>query len=276
MNVFKDFEQVVRLDEPLAMHTWFHLGGPAEYFADPRTPDELAALVRRSREENTMVRMLGAGSNVLVRDEGVSGLVLRLLAPAFCDIQVEGEKIRVGAGARLSHVVTTATHAGLAGTEQLVHADEAHQRAVFYQHRRLSEQRGHHPRDPLGQHDVTHALHIVHAHGLGALDLASLDGFDAGANDLAHEGAGIEAQRQDPAFPLIQAPAEDGQRREREINDINLDQQRRGANGCDVPCGYVSQPGIGREAHDGAERAHHQGDNQAHGGYARRRQQAVA
>jgi UDP-N-acetylmuramate dehydrogenase len=120
MNLFKDFEQVVRLDEPLGMHTWFHLGGPAEYFADPRTPEEFAALVRRAREENVTVHMLGAGSNVLVRDEGVSGLVIRLLAPAFADIQVEGNALRVGAGAKLSHVVTSASHAGLAGIEQLV------------------------------------------------------------------------------------------------------------------------------------------------------------
>jgi UDP-N-acetylmuramate dehydrogenase len=114
------FEKIVRRGEPLAMHTWFQLGGPAEYLAEPRTQDELIALVRRCREENLPVRILGQGSNILVRDEGVSGVVLQLAEPAFCDARVEGRTIIAGGGIKLGRVVTTAVNAGLAGLEVLV------------------------------------------------------------------------------------------------------------------------------------------------------------
>jgi len=81
MSLHTGFENVVRQGEPLAMHTWFQLGGPAEYFAEPETPDQLTALVRRCHEEGAEVHILGQGSNILVRDEGVAGLVLHLSAP---------------------------------------------------------------------------------------------------------------------------------------------------------------------------------------------------
>ena len=120
MSLTSGFEKIVRQGELLAMHTWFQLGGPAEYFAEPRTPDELLALVRRCREASIPARLLGNGSNILVRDQGVSGVVIRLSEPAFCQIQVDGHTITAGGGARLGQVVTTAVREGLAGLETLV------------------------------------------------------------------------------------------------------------------------------------------------------------
>ncbi len=120
MGSLTGFENIVRQDEPLAMHTWFQLGGPAEYFAEPNTPDELIALVKRCHEEGIAVRVLGRGSNVLVRDEGVSGVVIRLVSPEFGKIHVEGQAITAGGGIPLGRVVTTAVHHGLAGMETLI------------------------------------------------------------------------------------------------------------------------------------------------------------
>jgi len=120
MHLFAGFEKIVRQGEPLAMHTWFQLGGPAEYFAEPTNLEELGRLVRRCYEEEIALRVLGGGSNILVRDEGVPGLVIQLASPEFCDIQIEKDSIHAGAGARLGRVVTTAVHAGLAGLEVLV------------------------------------------------------------------------------------------------------------------------------------------------------------
>lgn len=114
------FEKIVRRDEPLAPHTWFGLGGPAQYFAEPNTLDELAALVRRCRDESIPLRVLGGGSNLLVRDEGVSGVVLRLSAPTFTEMFVQGQLVTAGGGAKLGHVVSTAVREGLAGLEMLV------------------------------------------------------------------------------------------------------------------------------------------------------------
>jgi UDP-N-acetylmuramate dehydrogenase len=120
MSFFSGFEKVVRQDEPLAMHTWFQLGGPAEYFAEPETVDDLITLIRRCAENELPVRLLGRGSNLLVADEGVPGLVVYLSSPEFRKISVDGSTITAGGGARLGRIVTTAAHRGLAGLEGLV------------------------------------------------------------------------------------------------------------------------------------------------------------
>ena len=101
MSLDKGFEHFVKRAEPLAPHTWFHLGGPAEFFAEPTTVDQLQTLVRRCREANTPVRVLGGGSNILVRDEGVAGVVVRLAAEAFSDITLDKDILSAGGGAKL-------------------------------------------------------------------------------------------------------------------------------------------------------------------------------
>jgi UDP-N-acetylmuramate dehydrogenase len=120
MASLSGFEKFIRTDEPLAPHTWFHLGGPAEYFAEPDTVDQLAALARRCREEEIPLRLLGGGSNVLVRDAGVKGVVLHLSKPAFGEVNVQGQTVTAGGGAKLGHIISVAVREGLAGLETLV------------------------------------------------------------------------------------------------------------------------------------------------------------
>lgn len=120
MSFINGLEHIVRQDEPLAGHTWFRLGGPAEYFAEPTTTEELTTLVQRSLEQQMSIRLLGGGSNVLVRDEGVRGLVIRLSAPAFSQISVQGQVITAAGGATLSYLISTAVGHGLTGLEALV------------------------------------------------------------------------------------------------------------------------------------------------------------
>jgi UDP-N-acetylmuramate dehydrogenase len=120
MPIPAGFEHIVRENEPLAPYTWFRLGGAAQYFAEPTSVEELASLVRRCHEAGLPVRVLGGGSNLLVRDEGVSGLVVALGAAAFAGIQVAGRKLTAGGGAKLGHVISTAVREGLAGLETLV------------------------------------------------------------------------------------------------------------------------------------------------------------
>ena len=103
MSLLTGFEPIVRQGEPLAQHTWFRLGGTAEYFAEPRTIDELQALVRRCTDDGIQFRLLGGGSNVLVRDEGVPGMVVSLPEQAFGAIATNGRKITAGIGAKLGH-----------------------------------------------------------------------------------------------------------------------------------------------------------------------------
>src|SRR5690348_397424 len=101
MPIPSGFEHIVRENEPLGRHTWFGLGGPAQYFAEPTSVDELAALVRRCHDASLPVRVLGGGSNVLVREEGVGGLVVALGAAAFGRIDVTGRRVVAGGGAKL-------------------------------------------------------------------------------------------------------------------------------------------------------------------------------
>src|SRR4029434_8538564 len=103
------FEHIVREQEPLAPHTWFRLGGAAQYFAEPTTVEELSSLVRRCHEAGISVRVLGGGSNLLVRDEGVSGLVVSLSPAVFGRIAISGKRVAVGGGARLRHGISGAT-----------------------------------------------------------------------------------------------------------------------------------------------------------------------
>src|SRR5262249_43553076 len=82
------FPDIVRTGEALAAYTLLRLGGPAEFLAQPRSVDELASLMKACAERKLPVRILGIGSALLVGDEGVKGVVLRLSAPAFGRIEI--------------------------------------------------------------------------------------------------------------------------------------------------------------------------------------------
>jgi len=110
----------VRENEPLAMHTWFGLGGNAEFYAQPETQEELIELIKCCDEKEIPVRLLGSGANILVRDEGVPGMVVHLGQQAFRAVTVDGTTVTAGGGAPLSRLITTSVYSGLAGLEMLV------------------------------------------------------------------------------------------------------------------------------------------------------------
>ncbi len=119
MPPLDDFRAFVKQDEPLAPLTWFRLGGPADWLARPRTLDEMLALLKRCRAAELPVRVLAGGSNVLVRDDGVRGVVLHLESPAFSDVIIRGNRIEAGAAVPLTALISQAARAGLAGLEIL-------------------------------------------------------------------------------------------------------------------------------------------------------------
>jgi UDP-N-acetylmuramate dehydrogenase len=114
------FEHITRENEQLAPYTWLRLGGAAQLFAEPTSVDELVRLVKRCHQDGIVVRLLGGGSNLLVRDDGVTGMVVHLAAAAFGKITVDRRRITAGGGAKLAHVISTAAREGLAGIEHLV------------------------------------------------------------------------------------------------------------------------------------------------------------
>jgi UDP-N-acetylmuramate dehydrogenase len=115
-----EFDAFIKRKEPLAPFTYLRVGGPAEMLAQPRTRQELSALVQRCYQEGIPLRVLGSGCNMLVRDEGVNGVVLRLTEPAFSQITVEGTTARAGTGANVSALISDVARHGLAGLETLV------------------------------------------------------------------------------------------------------------------------------------------------------------
>jgi UDP-N-acetylmuramate dehydrogenase len=119
MDSFADYQAIVTPDEPLAPHTWFRLGGTAAYLARPRDVAEVVGLIRACRAADLPFRVLGGGSNVLVRDEGFPGLVIHLESPAFSDVTIDGGTIEAGSAVPLTALISQTARAGLGGLEVL-------------------------------------------------------------------------------------------------------------------------------------------------------------
>jgi UDP-N-acetylmuramate dehydrogenase len=107
--------QVVR-DAPLAKRTAIRVGGPADLFVRPADPDDLAALLRACRELQVPSLVLGGGTNLLVADRGVRGVVLKL-PPSFGAEDVRGTRLVLSAGAPTNRLVVRAGDLGLVGCE---------------------------------------------------------------------------------------------------------------------------------------------------------------
>ena len=95
--------------------TWYGVGGHAPVLAHPAGVAQLSALAARCHGEGVPVFVLGSGANLLVRDEGVCGMVIRLDDPSFAQIKVEGTKLTAGPGVDLFKLVLECAKRGLAG-----------------------------------------------------------------------------------------------------------------------------------------------------------------
>ncbi len=110
----------VKRDEALAEKTTMRVGGPARIFAEPASIDDLGALLREAKARAVTVFVLGRGSNLIVPDEGVEGLVLSLGTPAWQTFELMGNgRVWAGAGLRLKNLCGLAAKAGLVGFEFL-------------------------------------------------------------------------------------------------------------------------------------------------------------
>jgi UDP-N-acetylmuramate dehydrogenase len=105
-------------DEPLAPFTWFRVGGPADVLFLPADAEDLSDFLR-SLPDAIPRTVLGVGSNVIVRDGGVEGVVIRLAGRAFATIEVDAEtsKVTTGPGTLDAPVARAAAKAGIAGLE---------------------------------------------------------------------------------------------------------------------------------------------------------------
>jgi UDP-N-acetylmuramate--alanine ligase len=110
-------EGEVRLHEPMAKHTTLRVGGPAQFWIEPRTEKAFAELIRFCRQENLPLFVIGRGSNLLVRDGGITGVVVHPCGGEFDDITVNGNEITAGVGAKLKQVAYAGRDAGTGGLE---------------------------------------------------------------------------------------------------------------------------------------------------------------
>lgn len=110
------FRGVVLENEPMAPYTTWRIGGPADALATPADADDLVLAIGWARNEGETWRILGNGSNLLVLDDGVRGLVLRLRR-TLDSVTFDGERVTAGAGASFPGLANQAAARGLAGLE---------------------------------------------------------------------------------------------------------------------------------------------------------------
>ena len=119
-NVYNDLlikinEKQIYLNEPMKKHTTFKIGGPADIFVKVKTIQELKYVIDVAKKENAPVTVIGNGSNILVKDGGIRGIVVK---PEFKEIEfIDEETIRVGAGVLLSKIANVAYEHELTGLE---------------------------------------------------------------------------------------------------------------------------------------------------------------
>lgn len=107
----------LRMGEPAAKHTSFRIGGPVEVMAFPKTQEELSQILKTSAMLDCKFAILGAGTNVLVPDSGLSGLVICLKDCLDGMELLEGDRIRVYSGVTMSRAAVFAASHGLSGLE---------------------------------------------------------------------------------------------------------------------------------------------------------------
>jgi UDP-N-acetylmuramate dehydrogenase len=119
MKLFAGLESIVEQDRPLAPETWLRIGGPAMYFIQPTTIEQLRDVVRRCRENSLPMRILGRGANLLVDDAGVRAAVIHLAGEEFSRVTQSDTGFRVGAAADMGKLVLRCVREGRNGLEGL-------------------------------------------------------------------------------------------------------------------------------------------------------------
>lgn len=104
----------VFLNESLKKYTSFKIGGPADIFAIIKASDEIKYILEIAKNENIPINIIGNGTNILVRDAGIRGIVLKIETEGY---KIDGKNIYVDSGMSISKAVMIAQKAGLTGLE---------------------------------------------------------------------------------------------------------------------------------------------------------------
>ena len=122
-SLFSDLDVKVQFDAPIGVMTCYVIGGRADLLVRPQSVDDLATLVKRCHRSGTPVHILGGGANLLIADEGVGGVVIKLDAPDFRQIKYNRSgqinTMRAMAGADMAKTLMAAVRQGLGGLSQV-------------------------------------------------------------------------------------------------------------------------------------------------------------
>lgn len=119
MSWWHEWADRIDPDAEIGAMTWYRIGGRARWLAHPQSDEELARMRQAALDAGCSFHVLGRGANVLVRDEGVDGVVVRLDAPRFMRVDVRGSRVCAGAGVDLMRLCKLCAKKGLAGIEGL-------------------------------------------------------------------------------------------------------------------------------------------------------------
>lgn len=119
MNWWKGLKGKVRRRELLSRHTTFKIGGPAEFFIEPRDIADLKLLLVLAKRYKIPLSVIGSGSNILPSDRGLKGAVIRLSSPVFKTLTFKANYCEVGAGVLLAQLLRSCQKRGLSGLEFL-------------------------------------------------------------------------------------------------------------------------------------------------------------
>ena len=118
-DLIKKFSKSISTDIELSKYSWFNLGGPAELFFKPENKNQLIEFLKHIKENKLKITVIGAGSNTLIRDDGIKGVVIKL-GPNFSEIKLINENtIQVGAAMLDRKISNFAKENGIGGLEFL-------------------------------------------------------------------------------------------------------------------------------------------------------------
>ena len=106
----------IYINEPMSKHTSFKIGGPAECLIRVQSVEELKSILKFSKEQNILLTIIGNGSNILVSDEGIKGIVLKIEMATF-EMNENTAKLKVGSGVKLAFIAQKCLKQELAGFE---------------------------------------------------------------------------------------------------------------------------------------------------------------
>ena len=118
VNEIKNIAQNVRFDEPMKNHTTFKIGGPADAFVEAINAEEIKKVIAYCKEKNIPYMIMGNGSNMLVGDKGIQGVVIQV-SKRMNNVEINGETVKAEAGIMMSALASAVLRAELSGFETL-------------------------------------------------------------------------------------------------------------------------------------------------------------